>query len=176
MTVLAAVMLTFAVGILVFFSSSTLTGQNGTQDPAVANAQRLITQGRETFRSDTFGDEAFWGGQLHLHEAINGVGLGGVGTGLTPRAALQLGLKVDIDALSGQDAARVRNGRIDLDSVATTMSLLRSKAVVGITGFFNGSGDRLISIGIQCALCHSTVNDSVTPALDSVSMDWPIVT
>jgi hypothetical protein len=165
MTVLAAVMLTFAVGILVFFSSSTLTGQNGTQDPAVANAQRLITQGRETFRSDTFGDEAFWGGQLHLHEAINGVGLGGVGTGLTPRAALQLGLKVDIDALSGQDAARVRNGRIDLDSVATTMSLLRSKAVVGITGFFNGSGDRLISIGIQCALCHSTVNDSVTPGV-----------
>src|SRR5215510_2453258 len=95
MTVLVAVTLTFAVGILELLSSSTLTGQNGTQDPAVANAQRLITEGRETFRSDTFGDEAFWGGQLHLHEAINGAALGGVGPGLTARSALQLGLKVD---------------------------------------------------------------------------------
>ena len=82
--VLVAVSLTFAVGFLVLWGSSTVTGQNGnSQDPAVANAQRLITAGREAFRSDTFGDEAFWGGQLRLHEAINGAALGGVGPGLT---------------------------------------------------------------------------------------------
>lgn len=159
-----AVSLTFAVGMLLWSSSATVKGQgNGaTQDPAVANAQRLIMEGREAFRSDTFGDEAFWGGLLRLHEAINGAALGGVGAGLTARQALQLGLKVDFDALSGQDAARLRRGDINLDSVQTTLSLLRSKAVVGLTGFFNSSGDRLVSVGIQCALCHSTVNDSVT--------------
>src|SRR5262245_38201861 len=102
MPVFVAVSLTFAVGMLLLSSSSTVTGQgnSASQDPAVANAQRLITQGREAFRSDTFGDEAFWGGLLRLHEAINGAALGGVGQGLTARQALQLGLKVDFDALS----------------------------------------------------------------------------
>jgi len=163
MPVFAAVSLTFVIGLL-SSSASQVTGQgNGaSQDPVVANAQRLITEGRETFRADTFGDEAFWGGLLHLHDAINGAALGGVGLGLTARSALQLGLKVDIDALSGQDASRVRRGDINLDSVETTLRLLRANAVVGLTGFFNSSGDRLVSIGIQCALCHSTVDNSVT--------------
>src|SRR5262245_3308826 len=138
MPAFVAVALTFAVGMLLLSGSSTVTGQgNGaSQDPAVANAQRLITEGREAFRSDTFGDEAFWGGLLHLHAPINGAAFGGVGPGLTARSALQLGLKVDIDALSGQDASRVRRGDINLDSVETTLRLLRSNAVVGLTGFF----------------------------------------
>ena len=135
------------------------------QDPVIANAERLIVEGRETFRFDTFGDEAFWGGQLRLHEAINGLVLGGVGGGITPRTALQLGLKVDIAALPPQDAARLRRGDLNLDAVSTTIALLRSNAVVGLKGFFNSSGDRLTSVGIQCALCHSTVDDSVAPGV-----------
>src|SRR5262245_36107497 len=102
------------------------------QDPVVANAERLIVEGRETFRCDTLGDEAFWGGQLRLHEAINGVVLGGVGAGITPRTALQLGLKVDFAALPPADGARLRRGELNLDAVATTMALLRSNAVVGL--------------------------------------------
>ena len=65
----------------------------------VSNAERMIEEGRQTFRDDTFGDEAFWGAMLRLHEAIKGADLGGVGDGLTPAMALALGLKVDVDAL-----------------------------------------------------------------------------
>src|SRR5262249_58415074 len=68
---------------------------------AVANAAAKVDQGRQTFRFDTFGDEAFWGDTLRLHEAIEGAAHGGVGPGLTPRAALAAGLKIDIDALPG---------------------------------------------------------------------------
>jgi hypothetical protein len=63
------------------------------------NAIDKVTRGREIFRFDTFGDEAFWGGALKLHEAIEGAGFGGIGPGLSPRMALALGLKVDVDAL-----------------------------------------------------------------------------
>src|SRR5262245_29450495 len=63
------------------------------------NALQMIDEGRQTFRFDTFGDEAFWGGSLKLHQAIAGATFGGVGSGLSPQAALELGLKVDVDAL-----------------------------------------------------------------------------
>src|SRR5689334_16995973 len=63
------------------------------------NAGQFLTTGRETFRFDTFGDEAFWGGSLKLHEAIEGANLGGVGPGISPSTAIGLGLKVDVDAL-----------------------------------------------------------------------------
>jgi hypothetical protein len=161
--------LTIVVSSFLLLSSSSAQGQGtivvNPQDPVVANAERLILEGRETFRYDTLGDEAFWGGQLRLHEAINGAVLGGVGTGVTPRAALQLGLKVDFAALSPQDASRLRQGSLNLDAVSTTMSMLRFDAVVGIKGFFNSAGDRLTAVGITCALCHSTVDDSVAPGV-----------
>src|SRR5437868_115031 len=60
------------------------------------NALRMIREGRQTFRHDTFGDEAFWGDALHLHLAVVGEKLGGVGPGLSPKAALEVGLKVDM--------------------------------------------------------------------------------
>ncbi|HEX6793667.1 MAG TPA: hypothetical protein VF304_07415, partial [Casimicrobiaceae bacterium] len=119
----------------------------------------FFNEGRHTFRFDTFGDEAFWGDTLKLHQAIEGVGFGGVGPGITPRMALGLGLKVDADALSGING-RLQSGQIDLDSPATTLALLKANAVVGLTGFFNKDGS-LKSVGIQCALCHSTVDNSV---------------
>src|SRR5262245_48325460 len=96
------------------------------KDPVVQRADRLITEGRHTFRFDTFGDEDFWGGALRLHDAIAGVNLGGIGPGLTPRIALQLGLKVDVDALPNRDIQRLRRGDVNLDSPATTLALLRS--------------------------------------------------
>src|SRR5215469_699733 len=59
----------------------------------------LISQGKQTFRFDTFGDEAFWGGTLGLNKTIAGAANGGIGPGLSPKTALALGLKVDVNAL-----------------------------------------------------------------------------
>jgi hypothetical protein len=122
-------------------------------------AAAMIEQGRETFRFDTFGDEDFWGGELKLHEAIAGATLGGRGPGLSPRQALQLGLKVDAEAIPETLAQQIRAGSVNLDDPANTLALLQLQAVVGVTGFFDDRG-ALSSVGIQCALCHSTVDDS----------------
>ena len=124
------------------------------------NAIELVHQGRQIFRFDTFGDQAFWGGALGLHRAIEGSALGGVGPGLSPIAALAAGLKVDVDALPSDLIERIVHGRVDLTSPATTLALLKANAVVGLTGFFNSNGT-LDSVGIQCALCHSTVDNAV---------------
>jgi len=130
------------------------------QDPAQQNSIALVAQGRQTFRFDTFGDESFWGGTLMLHQAIEGAKLGGVGPGISPKTALAAGLKVDADALPASLVAALNHGQVNLDSPATTLALLKLNAVVGITGFFNSSGT-LQSVGIQCALCHSTVDNSM---------------
>ena len=129
------------------------------RDAASATALQLVDMGRSIFRFDTFGDEDFWGGVLKLNQAIAGAAAGGVGPGLSPKSALALGLKVDIDALPGDLRAKLRNGKVDLDDPATTLALLKLNAVVGLTGFFDASGG-LKSVGIQCALCHSSVDDS----------------
>jgi hypothetical protein len=124
------------------------------------HVRRSIEEGRRTFRFDTFGDEDFWGGVLHLNDAIAGEKLGGTGPGVSPRTALAVGLKVDADALPRDLVERLRKGRVDLDDPATTLALLKLNAVVGVTGFFDGR-DRLRSLGIQCAFCHSTVDNSL---------------
>ncbi|UJR82875.1 hypothetical protein [Sandaracinus amylolyticus] len=141
-------------------------------DPVFANATRLVEEGRETFRFDTFGDEAFWGDQLQLHRAIAGAANGGVGPGLSPTAALGLGLKVDAAAIPAEVAASIQRGEVDLDDPATTLALLRLDAVVGVTGFFADDGS-LRSVGIQCALCHSTVDDSFAPGIGARRDGWP---
>src|SRR6516225_5924484 len=125
----------------------------------VQNERRLIREGRQAFRFDTFGDEAFWGDTLKLHQAIEGSAFGGVGPGVSPSVAMQVGLKVDTDALPQSLVDDVRAGRVDLNSPATTLALMKLNAVIGLTGFFNADGS-LKSVGIQCALCHSTVDDS----------------
>ena len=113
-----------------------------------------ITRGRRIFRHDTFGNEAFWGDQLRLHESIAGRANGGTGPGLSPSAALKLGLKVDANALPAGLKTALREGRVDLDDPATTLALLKLDAVVGVRGLFDADQRRLRSVGITCALCH----------------------
>jgi len=126
----------------------------------VANVNEFLEDGRETFRFDTFGDEVFWGGQLQLHQAIKGAALGGVGPGISPATAISLGLKVDVDALPQPLINKLKQGKVNLNDPATTVALLKLNAVLGVEGFFQG--DDLSSVGITCALCHSTVDNSLT--------------
>lgn len=136
-----------------------------------ANDDRMIAEGRRTFRFDTFGDEAFWGDTLHLHQAIAGGKLGGVGPGVSPRTALSVGLKVDVDGLPAGLVSALKLGQVNLDDPATTLALLELNSVVGLTGFFNNQGN-LQSIGIQCALCHSTVDNSFAPGIGHRLDGW----
>ncbi len=136
------------------------------------NAEQMIRDGRRIFRFDTFGDEAFWGGTLRLHEAIEGAANGGVGPGVSPRTALAVGLKVDAAALPAAVREALRRGQVDLDDPATTLALLKQNAVVGLTGFFDAGGASLKSMGIQCALCHSTVDNSLAPGIGRRLDGW----
>jgi hypothetical protein len=154
------------VGVLVTMWSpaqKVLAQRRGPQAGRQTGAE-MIGEGRQTFRYDTFGDEAFWGGSLKLHQAIEGAKLDGVGKGVSPKTALAVGLKVDADALPSDLVAQVRAGKVDLDDPATTLALLKLNAVVGLTGFFNDDGKSLKAVGIQCALCHSTVDNSFSTA------------
>jgi hypothetical protein len=129
------------------------------RDQVAGNAVQLVNQGRHIFRFDTFGDQAFWGGKLKLHQAIEGSALGGVGPGVSPKAALAVGMKVDVDALPKSLFEQLQRGNVNLNDPAVTVQLLKLNAVVGVTGVFD-SGGTLTSMGIQCALCHSTVDNS----------------
>jgi cytochrome c5 len=131
-------------------------------DPASQTALRQVDEGRRTFRFDTFGDEAFWSGVLRLQEPI---------AGASPKAALGLGLKVDVDALPRQVVEALAHGKVNLEDPAVTLALLAKDAVVGVKGKVeNGT---LRSIGITCALCHSTVDDSLAPGVGHRLDGWP---
>jgi hypothetical protein len=161
------VMVTVAVLLLVCAIGVSRSARAGSEDkhrnPVVENATQKVLQGEHIFRFDTFGDEAFWGDTLKLHQAIEGAKLGGVGPGVSPKTALAVGLKVDLDALPRNLVEQIEKGKVNLDDPAVTLALLKLNAVVGVTGSFNPSGT-LKSVGIQCALCHSTVDNSI-PAL-----------
>ena len=158
---------------------------NAPQNPAVNkisgrtdiddNADRLVKEGRHVFRHDTFGSEDFWGRQLRLNEAISGAERHGVGPGLTPHQALALGLKVDFDAVPKVLAKVMGHGSVSLDKEKTTLELLKADAVVGVKGFFTDPQDglHLTSIGITCAICHSTVNDSFMKGIGERLDGWP---
>lgn len=132
----------------------------------------LIAEGKNIFRFDAFGDEAFWSGLLHIDKAIAGAGNGGFGPGVSPKAALAVGLKVDAEALPANIVAGISNGTISLDDPATTIALIKLNAVLGIKGNFEPSG-KLKSIGITCASCHSTVDDSFAPGIGKRLDGWP---
>src|SRR5688572_28325980 len=137
-----------------------------------ANGVIEILRGRKIFRYDTFGDEAFSGDTLGLHRAIAGAANGGIGAGLSPKAALALGLKVDVNALPHRLRNDLRRGRVDLNNPATTVTLLKLDAVVGVRGFFDDRTRRLESVGITCAICHSTVDNSFAPGIGNRLDGW----
>jgi len=140
-------------------------------DPIANNAQTMVNDGRKTFRFDTFGDEAFWGDTIKLHQALAGAKLGGVGPGVSPKTALSVGLKVDVDALPAAIVSGLKAGTVDLTDPATTLALMSLNAVVGITGIFSADG-KLQSMGVQCALCHSTVDDSLAAGVGHRLDGW----
>jgi len=135
------------------------------------HALQQIREGRDTFRYATFGDEAFWGDGIGLHLALAGTANGGVGPGVSPRTALSVGLKVDSEALPRSVQRALAAGKLNLDDPAVTLELLKLDAVVGATGIFDERG-KITSMGIQCALCHSTVDDSFAPGIGRRLDGW----
>jgi hypothetical protein len=135
------------------------------------NEDALVSQGKSTFRFNTFGDEAFWGGVLGLNKTIAGADHGGIGPGLSPKQALALGLKVDVTALPKSLQQAIVNGQVNLDDPAVTLALLKLNAVIGVKGFFDSNGT-LSSVGIECALCHSTVDNSLVPGIGHRLDGW----
>ena len=138
-------------------------------DPAVDHAlaaqnPALVAEGKTIFRFDTFGDETFWTDTLRMHEVIR--------TSVSPNVALQVGLKVDADALPSSVKAGIQNKTIDLDAPATTVALLKLGAVVGVVGEVDAN-NVLTRVGITCALCHSTVDNSFSAGIGSRLDGWP---
>jgi hypothetical protein len=130
-------------------------------DPAV------VAQGRDIFRFDTFGNETFWTDTLRLHEVIQ--------SAVDPTTALAVGLKVDAEALPPAVVQGIQNGTISLTSPATTVALLKLNAVVGVKGIVSTVNGRetLTRVGITCALCHSTVDNSFTQGIGKRLDGWP---
>jgi hypothetical protein len=158
-----------SVGIALLAGLALGTGEQGnaqaqaSQKPENANthAQRTIEEGRQIFRYDTFGDEQFWTDVLQMHLAIATV---------TPATALAVGLKVDVEALPPELIAALQAGQVDLTDAAVTIELLRLNAVVGVRGTVDAG--QLTRVGITCALCHSTVDNSFTMGIGRRLDGW----
>lgn len=128
----------------------------------------LIKQGQQVFRYDTFGDAIKWTDQLHMNQVIQ--------QAVTPNVALSVGLKVDVDALPPAVRQRIKDGTIDLNSTQTTLALLQLNAVVGLQGSVakNADGSLVLQrVGVTCALCHSTVDNSFAPGIGHRLDGWP---
>jgi cytochrome c5 len=146
-------------------------GGSSHKDAALSSADAppdpvLVAQGKEIFRSDTFGDEAFWTDTLHMNDVI--------ASAVDPTTALSVGLKVDAEALPPAVVQGIQDGSISLTDPATTVALLKLNAVVGVKGTvetLNGV-DTLTRVGITCALCHSTVDDSFAPGIGKRLDGW----
>ena len=128
---------------------------------------QTLAAGRQVFRFDTFGDEQFWTDTARMHEVVQ--------KSVSPTTALSVGLKVDADAIPADIAAAIKAGKVDLNDPATTVTLLKLNAVVGLKGTVttvNGR-DNLTRLGITCALCHSTVDNSFSKGIGHRKDGWP---
>lgn len=128
----------------------------------------LVEQGQQIFRYETFGDETFWTDVLHMNEVIE--------TGVSPNTALAVGLKVDASALPPALVDAVQKGQVNLDDPQTTLALLQLNAVVGVKGQVSQNPDgklKLDRMGITCALCHSTVDNSFAAGIGKRLDGWP---
>jgi hypothetical protein len=170
-TVAGVAALLFLGGVIFNGTVSAFATKQGRSDHDKKNATAMFKEGRQIFRHDTFGDQAFWGDALQLHRAIAGEQNGGVGPGVSPKTALAVGLKVDATVIPEDVATAIKAGKVDLDDPATTLALLKMNAVVGVKGFFAQEGG-LSSVGITCALCHSTVDDSFAPGIGKRLDGW----
>ncbi|HJT97959.1 MAG TPA: c-type cytochrome [Rhodanobacteraceae bacterium] len=170
-TVVAIASGTMAVAIAA--STIALAGAPAAREGKSSSAQympsgaSLIEQGRQIFRYDTFGDEALWTDQLRMHEVV--------ATSVSPATALAVGLKVDVDALPESVREALAAGTIDLDDPAVTITLLKLNAVVGLQGEVEdvGGTDTLMRLGVSCALCHSTVDNSFAAGIGHRLDGWP---
>ena len=124
----------------------------------------LVAQGKLVFRYDTYGDETFWTDTLRMHEVI--------ASGVSPHTALSVGLKVDMDTLPAAVATAIAAGQVDLNDPATTVTLLKLGAVVGLVGQVDAS-NHLTRVGVTCALCHSTVDNAFAPGIGHRLDGWP---
>ena len=135
----------------------------------IAGAGRTVGanphDGREIFRYDTFGDEQLWTDVLRMHEVVQNV---------SPETALNvLGLKVDVQALPRSVTKALEADDVNLADPAVTRLLLSLNAVVGVVGTVSGDGQQITSLGITCALCHSTVDNSFGPGIGRRLDGWP---
>lgn len=174
---LIALLVVVAAGV-VYFSAASLAqkdrdkaGKASFDSQIKSNAQQMFEDGRQIFRYDTFGDEAYWTDKLKLHQAIQGIKFGGVGPGVSPKTALAVGLKVDMDALPDALVNQIKQGKVNLDDPATTLALIKLNSVLGVKGTFNQDGS-LKSIGLSCAVCHSTVDDTFAPGIGHRLDGW----
>ena len=151
-----------ATGVVV----AALSGCGGGSAQNATDESALVEQGKQIFRFDTFGDESQWTDALRMHEVI--------ATAVDPTTALSVGLKVDAEALPPAVVAGIQNGTVDLKSPDTTITLLKLNAVVGVQGTVESIGgkDTLTRVGITCALCHSTVDNSFAPGIGKRLDGW----
>lgn len=140
-----------SVGLAVFLAGPVAQPQN-------------TSDGQSIFRYDTFGDEQLWTDVLQMQHAINN---------LSPVTALSVGLKVDSDALPPSLISALKAGQVNVNDPAVTIQLLKLNAVVGVIGKVVGANDNLATIGVTCALCHSTVDDSIAPGIGKRLDGWP---
>src|SRR5688572_3617531 len=123
--------------------------------------------GKSVFRYDTFGDEQLWTDVLQMQHALKTV---------SPATALSVGLKVDSDALPAALITAIATQQVNLNDPAVTIQLLKLNAVVGVIGKVVGPNDHLANVGISCALCHSTVDNSVAAGIGRRLDGWPNLT
>ena len=145
-------------------SGSTVTDSTPAGDDLSAAS---LAEGQRVFRFDTFGDEQFWTDTARMHEVVQ--------KSVSPATALSVGLKVDADAIPPEVAAAIKAGKVDLNDPATTVTLLKLNAVVGLkgtVGTVNGK-DTLLRLGITCALCHSTVDNAFSKGIGHRHDGWP---